>query len=707
MLAAAVKRLFPEAKIAIGPSIANGFYYDFDVEKAFTAEDLVKIEAEMKKIIKENPQIERFELPRNEALELMKDEPYKVELINELPEDEVISFYKMGDFTDLCAGPHVMSLKNIKAIKLIRSAGAYWKGDEKNKMLSRIYGTAFLKNADLEAHLASLEEAKKRDHNKLGRELGIFTTDEKVGQGLPLFMPKGAKLFQTLQRWTLEEAKKRDHNKLGRELGIFTTDEKVGQGLPLFMPKGAKLFQTLQRWIEDEEEKRGYVLTKTPFMSKNDLFVVGQGLPLFMPKGAKLFQTLQRWIEDEEEKRGYVLTKTPFMSKNDLFVASGHWSHYKDGMFVLGDDLQRWIEDEEEKRGYVLTKTPFMSKNDLFVASGHWSHYKDGMFVLGDEEKDAEVMALRPMTCPFQFTVYNAEQHSYRDLPIRYAETSTLFRKESSGEMHGLTRVRQFTLSEGHIICTPDQVESEFKEVIDLINYVMETLGISEDISYRFSKWDPTNTEKYINNPEAWEATQNQMRTILNHLNIDYVEAEGEAAFYGPKLDIQSKNVHGKEDTIITVQIDFALGERLGMSYIDKDGEKKIPFVIHRSSIGCYERTIATLIEKYAGAFPTWMAPVQAKVLPLSDKYADYADSVVRTLRSNGVRVEVDHRTEKIGYKIREARLGRVPYILVVGEKEAVNNEVSVRSRKNDDEGAIALDSFVERIKSEISNKER
>ena len=566
VLAYAVKRLFPETKLAIGPSIENGFYYDFDRATAFTAEDLEKIEDEMRTIIKENPAIERFELPRNEALELVADEPYKVELINDLPEDEVISFYKMGDFTDLCAGPHVMSLKNIKAIKLIRSAGAYWKGDEKNKMLSRIYGTAFLKNVDLEAHLADLEEAKKRDHNKLGRELGIFTTDEKVGQGLPLFMPKGAKLFQT---------------------------------------------------------------------------------------------------------------------------------------------LQRWIEDEEEKRGYVLTKTPFMSKNDLFVASGHWSHYKDGMFVLGDEEKDAEVMALRPMTCPFQFTVYNAEQHSYRDLPIRYAETSTLFRKEASGEMHGLTRVRQFTLSEGHIICTPEQVESEFREVIDLINYVMETLGIAEDISYRFSKWDPNNTEKYINNPEAWEATQEQMRTILNHLNIDYVEAEGEAAFYGPKLDIQSKNVHGKEDTIITVQIDFALGERLGMSYIDKDGEKKIPFVIHRSSIGCYERTIATLIEKYAGAFPTWMAPVQAKVLPLSDKYADYANEVVRTLRSNGVRVEVDHRTEKIGYKIREARLERVPYILVVGEKEAANNEVSVRSRKNDDEGAIALDSFVERIKTEIANKER
>ena len=520
VLAAAVKRLFPEAKIAIGPSIENGFYYDFDTEKAISAEDLVKIEDEMRKIIKENPAIERFELPRNEALELMKDEPYKVELINDLAEDEIISFYKIGDFTDLCAGPHVMSLKNIKAIKLLRSAGAYWKGDEKNKMLSRIYGTAFLKKADLDAHLEALEEAKKRDHNKLGRELGIFTTDEKVGQGLPLFMPKGAKIFQT---------------------------------------------------------------------------------------------------------------------------------------------LQRWIEDEEERRGYVLTKTPFMSKNDLFKASGHWDHYKDGMFVLGDEEQDNEVMALRPMTCPFQFTVYNAEQHSYRDLPIRYAETSTLFRKEASGEMHGLIRVRQFTLSEGHIICTPEQLESEFKEVIDLINYVMSTLGIDGDISYRFSKWDPSNTEKYINNPEAWEATQNQMRTILDHLNIDYVEAEGEAAFYGPKLDIQFKNVHGKEDTIITVQIDFALGERLGMSYIDKDGNKKTPFVIHRSSIGCYERTIAMLIEKYAGAFPTWLAPVQVKVLPLSDKYNDYTAKVVSELRNNGIRVEADYRTEKIGYKIREARLERVP----------------------------------------------
>lgn len=566
VLAYAVKRVFPKTKLAIGPSIANGFYYDFDSETAFTSADLEKLEAEMQKIIKENPSIERSTLPRNEALELMKDEPYKIELINELPEDEVISFYTMGEFTDLCAGPHLMSLKSVKAIKLIRSAGAYWKGDEKNKMLTRIYGTAFLKKADLDEYLEALEEAKKRDHNKLGRELGIFTTDEKVGQGLPLLMPKGAKIFQT---------------------------------------------------------------------------------------------------------------------------------------------LQRWIEDEEAKRGYVLTKTPFMSKNDLFKASGHWDHYKDGMFVLGNEEDESEVLALRPMTCPFQFTVYNAEQHSYRDLPIRYNETSTLFRKESSGEMHGLIRIRQFTLAEGHIVCTPEQVEEEFKGVIDLIDYVMSTLGIDGDITYRFSKWDPSNTEKYINNPEAWESTQNQMRTILDHLNINYTEAEGEAAFYGPKLDIQFKNVHGKEDTIITVQIDFALAERLGMSYIDKNGEKQIPFVIHRSSIGCYERTIAMLIEKYAGAFPTWLAPVQVKVLPISDKYNDYAESVVKALRNKGVRVESDYRAEKIGYKIREARLERTPYILVVGEKEAANNEVSVRSRKNDDEGAIKLDAFIERIVTEIENKER
>lgn len=567
VLAEAVQKLYPDAKVAIGPSIDTGFYYDFECQP-FSREALDEIEKEMKKIIKKGAKIERFTKTREEAIAFFKEknEPYKVELIEDLPEGEEISFYSQGDWVDLCAGPHLMSTKGVKAFKLLSSSGAYWRGSEKNQMLTRVYGTAYGSKDELKEHLEQLEEAKKRDHNKLGREMKLFTTVDVIGQGLPLIMPNGVIIMQ---------------------------------------------------------------------------------------------------------------------------------------------ELQRWIEDEETKRGYVRTKTPLMAKSDLYKISGHWDHYKDGMFVLGDEEKDAEVMALRPMTCPFQFTVYNAEQHSYRDLPIRYAETSTLFRKEASGEMHGLTRVRQFTLSEGHIICTPEQLEDEFKEVVDLINYVMETLGISEDISYRFSKWDPKDTEKYINNPDAWEATQNQMRTILDHLGIDYVEAEGEAAFYGPKLDIQAKNVHGKEDTIITVQIDFALGERLGMTYIDKDGEKKIPFVIHRSSIGCYERTIATLIEKYAGAFPTWMSPVQAKVLPLSDKYAEYADEVVKTLRKNGVRVEVDHRVEKIGYKIREARLERVPYILVVGEKEAANNEVSVRSRKNDDEGAMALDAFVSRITTEIANKER
>ena len=564
VLAYAVKRLFPDVKIAIGPAIEDGFYYDFDKEDSFSTEDLAKIEAEMKKIIKENPSIERFELPRNEALELMKDEPYKVELINDLGEDEVISFYKLGDFVDLCAGPHIMSLKPMKSIKLLRSAGAYWRGDEKNKMLTRIYGTAFLKNKDLEEHLAAIEEAKKRDHNKLGRELKLFTTDENVGQGLPLIMPKGAKIIQT---------------------------------------------------------------------------------------------------------------------------------------------LQRWIEDEEEKRGYVLTKTPYMAKSDLYKISGHWDHYKDGMFVLGDEEKDDEVFALRPMTCPFQYAIYNSEQHSYRDLPIRYAETSTLFRNEASGEMHGLIRVRQFTLADGHLIVTPEQLEEEFRGVVSLIDYIMNTLGIADDISYRFSKWDPKNKEKYIDNPEAWEKTQVIMKNILDHLKIDYVEADDEAAFYGPKLDIQFKNVHGKEDTIITVQIDFALAERFDMTYIDKDGEKKRPYIIHRSSIGCYERTLAMLIEKFAGAFPTWLAPVQAKVLPLSDKYNDYAEKIVKDLRNNGVRVEADYRAEKLGYKIREARLERIPYILVVGEKEMNDNAVSVRSRKNDDEGSINFEDFKARLLKEIADK--
>ncbi len=568
ILAQAVKSLYPNSKLAIGPSIEEGFYYDFDVEKPFTFEDIEKIEAEMKKIVKQDLKIERFELPREEALKLMNEmnEPYKVELINDLPEDSIISFYKQGEFVDLCAGPHLMSTKYVKAIKLTKIAGAYWRGNEKNKMLSRIYGTSFTKKSDLDEYLERVEEAKKRDHNKLGRQLELFTTAEPVGQGLPLLMPKGAKIVQT---------------------------------------------------------------------------------------------------------------------------------------------LQRWVEDEEEKRGYLLTKTPFMAKSDLYKISGHWDHYKDGMFVLGDEENDDEVFALRPMTCPFQFMIYNSKKRSYRDLPLRYGETSTLFRNESSGEMHGLIRVRQFTISEGHLIVTPEQLEEEFRGVVDLINYMLETLGLREDITYRFSKWDPDNKAKYIDKPEAWEETQVIMKQILDNLGLDYKEAIGEAAFYGPKLDLQIKNVHGKEDTIITVQIDFSLAERFGMTYIDKDSKERYPYVIHRTSIGCYERTLALLIEKYAGAFPTWLAPVQVKVLPISEKHHDYAEEVVKTFKANNIKVEADYRAEKIGYKIREARNERIPYILVVGEKEAENKEVAVRSRKNGEEGAIALDVFVERVLTEINNKER
>ncbi|WP_346847708.1 MULTISPECIES: threonine--tRNA ligase [unclassified Clostridium] len=568
ILSQAVKRLFPEAKLAIGPAIDNGFYYDFDLEGGFSNEDLDKIEAEMKKIVKEDLSIECFQLPREEAIKLMKeqDEPYKVELIEDLPEGEIITFYKQGEFTDLCAGPHLMTTKPVKAFKLTKLAGAYWRGNEKNKMLARIYGTAFTKKAELDEYLEAVEEAKKRDHNKLGRELKLFTTSEPIGQGLPLLMPKGARIVQL---------------------------------------------------------------------------------------------------------------------------------------------LQRWVEDEEQKRGYLLTKTPLMAKSDLYKISGHWDHYKEGMFVLGNEEKDNEVFALRPMTCPFQFTVYKAESKSYRDLPLRYAETSTLFRNESSGEMHGLIRVRQFTISEGHLACRPDQLEDEFKGVVDLINYMLDTLGLREDISYRLSLWDENNKEKYIGEPEAWNAVQNKMREILNHLGIEYTEAVGEAAFYGPKLDLQIKNVHGKEDTIITAQIDFSLAERFGMTYVDKDGQEKYPYVIHRTSIGCYERTLALLIEKYAGAFPVWLAPVQVKLLPISEKYHDYADEVYAELKKNNIRVEVDYRAEKIGYKIREARNERAPYILVVGEKEAENKEVAVRSRKNGDEGSISIDKFIERIVKEIDSKER
>ncbi len=568
IMAQAVKRLFPETKLAIGPSIETGFYYDFDVETPFSAEQLQKIEKEMDNIIKEDLPIERFTLNRDEALKLMESngEIYKVELIQELPEDAVISFYRQGEFTDLCAGPHLMSTGKVKAVKLVNLAGAYWRGNEKNKMLQRVYGVSFPKKSMLDEHLERLEEAKKRDHNKLGRELQLFMTSEPIGQGLPLLMPKGAKVIQV---------------------------------------------------------------------------------------------------------------------------------------------LQRFIEDEEERRGYVLTKTPLMAKSDLYKISGHWQHYKDGMFVLGDEDKDEEVLALRPMTCPFQFMIYNSSLHSYRDLPIRMAETSTLFRNEASGEMHGLIRVRQFTISEGHLVVTPDQLEEEFKGVLDLINYVLDILGIREDISYRFSKWDPANKEKYIDNPEAWEDTQRKMKNILDHVGLDYKEAEGEAAFYGPKLDIQFRNVHGKEDTMITVQIDFSLPERFDMTFIDKDNQKKRPYVIHRTSIGCYERTLAMLIEKYAGAFPTWMAPVQVKVLPIIEKQHEYAASIAAQLRKFGVRVETDTRNEKIGYKIREAQLEKIPYMLVIGDKEMENGQVAVRSRKEGDLGAMDVNAFVQKLMTEIETKAR
>lgn len=566
VLAEAVKRLYPGAKLAIGPSIDTGFYYDFDHE-SFSREDLDKIEAEMKKIIKEGAAIERFELPRQEAIEFMekKDEPYKVELIKDLPEDAVISFYSQGDFTDLCAGPHLMSTKQIKAFKLISSSGAYWRGSEKNKMLTRIYGTAFSKKAELEEYLEYLENIKLRDHNKLGREMEIFTTVDVIGQGLPLIMPNGV---------------------------------------------------------------------------------------------------------------------------------------------IIMNELKRWVEDEETKRGYMRTQTPLMAKSDLYKISGHWDHYKDGMFVLGDEEKDSEVYALRPMTCPFQYYVYKASQKSYRDLPCRYGETSTLFRNEDSGEMHGLTRVRQFTISEGHLIVRPDQMVEEFKGCIALAQYCLKTLGVEEDVTYHLSKWDPSNKEKYIGEPEVWEETQQHIRDVLNELEIPFVEDEGEAAFYGPKVDINAKNVYGKEDTMITIQWDALLAEQFDMYYIDENGEKKRPYIIHRTAMGCYERTIAWLIEKYSGLLPTWLCPEQVRVLPISEKYADYAKKVSDTLVENGVRSSVDNRSEKIGFKIRDARLKRVPYMLVVGEKEQETGLVSVRSRYEGDEGQKNLGTFVNEICKEIRTKE-
>lgn len=567
ILAQAVKRLYKNVKLAIGPSIENGFYYDFDIDEPFTAEDLKKIEREMAKIVKENLKIEKFNLSADEAIKLMKekDEDYKVLLIKEhADKGEDISFYKQGDFVDLCAGPHLLNTGVVKAIALTSTTGAYWKGDSNNKMLTRIYGTAFPKKSMLEEHLLRLEEAKKRDHNKLGRELEFFTTADVIGQGLPILLPKGARVIQL---------------------------------------------------------------------------------------------------------------------------------------------LQRFVEDEEQKRGWLLTKTPFMAKSDLYKISGHWGHYKEGMFVLGDEEKDDEVLALRPMTCPFQYQAYLNKPRSYKDLPLRYNETSTLFRNEASGEMHGLIRVRQFTISEGHEICRPDQLEEEFKNCLELAIYMLKTLGLYEDISYRFSKWDENDRDKYVGTKEQWDHSQQLMEKILNNLNIDYKVGIGEAAFYGPKLDIQIKNVFGKEDTLITIQIDQMLAKNFGMVYTDQNNEKKTPYIIHRTSIGCYERTLALLIEKYAGAFPLWLAPEQVRILPISDKFIEYAEKVKSELEKNGLRVTVDTRNEKIGYKIRQAKQEKLPLMLIVGEKEQESGTVSVRHRNKDDIGAMEIPQFLELCKRDIDSK--
>lgn len=566
ILAEAVKRLFPNAKLAIGPAIDDGFYYDFDSEP-FSREDLDNLEAEMKKIIKEGHEITRYTLSRNDAIKFMeeKGEPYKVELIEDLPEDAEISFYDQGGFVDLCAGPHLMSTKGVKAYKLLSSSMAYWRGDSNKARLHRIYGTAFNKKDELKEHLAKLEDAKMRDHNRLGREMGLFTTVD----------------------------------------------------------------------------------------------VIGQGLPLFTPKGTKMIMKLQRWIED--------------------------------------------LEDNEW--GYVRTRTPLMAKADLYKISGHWDHYMDGMFILNKDSDDKETMALRPMTCPFQYYVYMNEQHSYRDLPYRMAETSTLFRNEDSGEMHGLTRVRQFTITEAHIILRPDQAEEELTRCTELCHYVMKTLGIDGDVTYRLSKWDPNNKEKYLGDDEYWNSTQQYLRDVMNENHIPFTEADGEAAFYGPKIDIQAKNVYGKEDTMVTIQLDCASAEKFGMYYIDEKGEKVLPWIIHRTSMGCYERTLAWLIEHYAGKFPTWLCPEQVRVLPISEKYMDYANKVAAELKKKHVDVTVDSRAEKIGYKIREARLDKLPYMLVVGQQEEVDGTVSVRSRFAGDEGVKPLDEFIVQICEEIETK--
>lgn len=558
VLAQAVKNLYPSAKLAIGPAIDSGFYYDFDIDTPFNSDDLEKITAEMKRLVKEKYRMERIEVTPEKAREIMKDEPYKLELIDEHSANgETISLYKQGDFIDLCAGPHLFDISKIKAVALLSSTGAYWRGDSKNKALQRIYGIAFPKASELEAHLEMLEEAKKRDHNKIGRELEYFTTSDVIGQGLPILLPKGAKVIQT---------------------------------------------------------------------------------------------------------------------------------------------LQRFVEDEEYKRGYLLTKTPLMAKSDLYKISGHWDHYKEGMFVLGDEEKDKEVFALRPMTCPFQYQVFLNRMRSYRDLPMRLGETSTLFRNEDSGEMHGLIRVRQFTISEGHLICTPEQLEQEFKNCLELAQYMLSCVGLADDISYRFSQWDPNDKDKYIGTEEQWDEAQGMMYKILDHLGINYTIGVGEAAFYGPKLDIQIRNVYGKEDTLITIQIDQMLAAQFGMEYVDKDGTKKTPCIIHRTAIGCYERTLALILEKFAGALPTWIAPVQATVMPISDAQSDTAKVVFEKLSDAGLRVNTDCRNEKIGYKIREAQMQKTPFMLIIGDKEMQSGTVSVRSRKDGDIGSMSVDEFIEYI---------
>lgn len=572
VMAQAVKRLYPQVKLAIGPSIDSGWYYDFDADFSFTQEHLDAIEAEMKKICKEKLPLVRSEKPRAEAVAYMESlgEPYKVELINDLPEDAVISFYTQGEFTDLCAGPHLDSTGRIKAnaFKLTQCCGAYWRGDSKRKMLQRIYGIAFPKKEDLDEYLQKQEEARKRDHNKLGRELEYFTTVD----------------------------------------------------------------------------------------------VIGQGLPILLPKGARVIQTLQRWVEDEEEKRGYLLTKTPLLAKRELYKISGHWDHYLDGMFVLGDPH--------------------------------------------DETK--ECFALRPMTCPFQYQVYLNRARSYRDLPMRLGETSTLFRNEDSGEMHGLIRVRQFTISEGHIVLRPDQLEEEFKHCLDLAKYCLGTVGLLEDCTFRFSQWDPANpNNKYEGTAEQWNEAQEIMGRILDDLGVKYTVGFDEAAFYGPKLDIQYKNVFGKEDTLVTIQIDLLLAERFGMEYTDQNGQKVRPYIIHRTSLGCYERTLAYLIEKYAGALPLWMMPTQVRVLPITDRAHDYAQEIVDRLRDAGIRAESDYRSEKLGYKIREAQMQKIPYMLVVGDRDMENQTVSVRTRAGVDLGAMSVDDFRAKCRAEIDTKAR